>query len=43
MPSATEESAASLAPLCEAIARLSDEQAEVLLLAELDALPGVHA
>jgi long-chain acyl-CoA synthetase len=39
MPCAAQESAGALGPLCEQIARLSEEQAEMLLLAELDALP----
>ena len=39
MPCAAQDTAEALAPLCEEIARLSEEQAEMLLLAELNAHP----
>lgn len=42
MPRATQEAPGTLGTLAEEIARLSEAQAEVLLLAELDALPKMH-
>jgi hypothetical protein len=42
MPRATPEAPGTLGTLAEEIARLSEAQAEVLLLAELDALPKMH-
>ncbi len=39
LPGATHDGAKTLATLAEEVARLSDEQAEALLLAELDAVP----
>jgi long-chain acyl-CoA synthetase len=42
MPCVTQSAASTLGTLADKITRLSEEQAEVLLLAELDALPKMH-